>query len=89
MAEFSKIGKGFIHQSKKGNKSIHLILDPQAQEQLANHDFERGVFIFKDKFADKNGNPQYTVMVSMPDDYQYQSGKGFNEQQQEAKETLL
>lgn len=89
MANFSKIGSGFIHESKKGNKSIHLVLDPEAQEQLANHDWERGIYIFKARSKTKKGNPFYNVMVSMPDDYEYQMGKDFDERKKEAEETLL
>lgn len=72
MATFTKIGAGFIHTSKKGTKSIHLVLDKEAQRQLLNHDFEKGVYIFKSDKPGKDGNPWYSVMVSMPDDYQYQ-----------------
>jgi hypothetical protein len=66
MAKFVKIGIGEVYEKKKtGTKSIKLTLDPAAQKQLLNHDWERGIYIFKDRFV----KTKYVVMVPMPDDY--------------------
>lgn len=88
MSKFTKIGIGFIHESKKGNKSIHFILDPTAQQQMLNHDFERGMFVFKSDYK-KNDKPYYSIMAPMPDNYKYQSGRDFDERKKEIEETLL
>lgn len=78
MADFTKIGNGFIHESKKGNKSINLVLDPNAKDQLLEHDWERGIYIFKSRKKTKKGNPFYNICVSMPDDYEYERGTSFS-----------
>lgn len=89
MAQFTRIGNGFIHESKSGNKSINLVLDPAAQEQLMNHDWERGIHVFKSDYKTKKGQTYYSIMAPMPDDYEYKPGKGFSERKKEVEETLL
>lgn len=69
MAKFTKVGSGVIHTSKAGKKSIHLKLDKIAQDRMLNHDFENGIYVFKQKNT-QDGNPTYAVMAPMPDDYE-------------------
>ncbi|MEB3150033.1 MAG: hypothetical protein VKL60_13545 [Sphaerospermopsis sp.] len=68
MANFTKIGTGIDKKTKTGKPCIKLTLDKDAQQKLANHDFENGIWIFKCK--NNNGKEYYSVNAPMPDDYQ-------------------
>jgi hypothetical protein len=68
MAEFKRIGTGVAKKTKKGGNAIVLTLDKDAQGKLANHDFEKGVWLFENK--NDKGNTYWSVMCPMPDDYE-------------------
>lgn len=72
MAKFTKIGYGNITKTKNGKSAIALVLDPEAQKKLMNHDFESSIWIFKNE-GDKG--IYYTVMTPMPDEYEFVAGK--------------
>lgn len=65
---FTKIGTGVDSKTKKGGDAIKLTLDKDAQKLIMNHDFEKGIWLFKSK--NKNGKEYWSVMCPMPDDYE-------------------
>lgn len=66
MAKFTKIGTAEKTLTKKGKQALHLFLDPTAQTKLMNHDFHKGIWVFKSETTPA----YYSVMVAMPDDYE-------------------
>lgn len=66
--KFTKIGTGINTQTKTGKYAIHLTLDKDAQKQILNHDFEKGIWLFET--VNKAGKKYHSVMCPMPDDYE-------------------
>lgn len=65
---FKKIGTGIDQKTKTGKPAIQLTLDRDAQKLIENHDFEHGIWLFKN--TNDKGSEYYSVMCPMPETYQ-------------------
>jgi len=66
--KFKKIASGIDTKTKTGKEAIKLTFDIEAKNKIADKDFETGMWIFKNK--NTQGHTYYSVMCSMPDDYE-------------------